>query len=35
MTDKMKARLVEGTHFLRKPYTQQQLQTSVEGLLAA
>src|SRR3984893_4479505 len=35
VTDKMKALFVEGTHFLRKPYTQHQLQDSVEGLLAA
>ena len=35
ITDKMKALLVEGTHFLRKPYTQQQLQSSVEELLVA
>ena len=35
VTDKMKALLVEGTHFLVKPYTQHQLQDSVEALLAA
>ena len=35
ITDKMKALFVEGTHFLRKPYTQHQLQNSVEELLAA
>src|SRR6266436_2570365 len=35
ITDKMKARFVEGTHVLRKPYTHHQLQDSVEGLLAA
>ena len=35
VTDKMKALLIEGTHFLRKPYTQHQLQTSVKELLAA
>ena len=35
LTDKMKALLVEGTHFLRKPYTQHQLQNSVKELLAA
>lgn len=35
VTDKMKALLIEGTHFLRKPYTPHQLQVSVEGLLAA
>jgi CheY-like chemotaxis protein len=35
VTDKMKTLFVEGTHFLRKPYTQHQLQDSVEDLLAA
>ena len=35
ITDKMKALFVEGAHFLRKPYTQHQLQNSVEELLAA
>ena len=35
ITDKMKALLVEGTHFLRKPYTQHQLQESVKDMLAA
>ena len=35
VTDKMKALLIEGTHFLRKPYTQHQLQNSVKELLAA
>ena len=35
ITDKMKALFVEGSHFLPKPYTQQQLQTSVEKLLTA
>ena len=35
ITDKMKALFVEGTHFLQKPYTQHQLQNSVEELLAA
>jgi Response regulator containing CheY-like receiver, AAA-type ATPase, and DNA-binding domains len=34
ITDKMKALLIEGAHFLRKPYTQYQLQNSVEELLA-
>ena len=34
VTEKMKALFVEGTHFLGKPYTQQQLQDSVEDLLA-
>jgi DNA-binding NtrC family response regulator len=35
ITDKMKALLIEGTHFLRKPYTENQLQKSVKDLLAA
>jgi CheY-like chemotaxis protein len=35
ITEKMKALFVEGTHFLRKPYTQHQLQDSVKDLLAA
>ena len=35
VTEKMKALFVEGTHFLRKPYTPHQLQNSVENLLAA
>ena len=35
VTEKMKALLVEGTHFLRKPYTQDQLQNSVAEMLAA
>jgi CheY-like chemotaxis protein len=35
ITDKMKALFVDGTHFLRKPYSQHQLQGSVEDLLAA
>jgi CheY-like chemotaxis protein len=35
MTEKMKALLVEGTHFLRKPYTEHQLQNSIIELLAA
>src|ERR1017187_8588832 len=34
MSDKMKALLIEGAHFLRKPYAQYQLQNSVEELLA-
>jgi DNA-binding NtrC family response regulator len=34
-TDIMKTLLVEGAHFLRKPYSQHQLQNSVEELLAA
>ena len=35
INDKMKALFVEGAHFLRKPYTPQQLKDSVEDLLAA
>ncbi len=35
VTDKMKALLIEGTHFLRKPYTQHQLHNSVQAMLAA
>ena len=35
VTDKMKTLFVEGAHFLRKPYTQSQLQTSIEQLLEA
>ena len=35
ITDKMKALFTEGAHFLRKPYTQYQLQDSVKNLLAA
>ena len=35
ITEKMKALFVEGTQFLRKPYTQHQLKNSVEELLAA
>ena len=35
INDKMKAMFVEGAHFLQKPYTQHQLQNSVEALLAA
>ena len=35
INDQMKALFVEGSHFLPKPYTQQQLQSAVEGLLAA
>ena len=34
VTEKMKALLVEGTHFLRKPYTENQLQDSVRNMLA-
>ena len=35
MDDEMKAQFVEGAHFLQKPYTQLQLQNSVERLFAA
>jgi CheY-like chemotaxis protein len=35
ITDEMTALAVEGAHFLRKPYTQSQLQQSIEKLLAA
>jgi DNA-binding NtrC family response regulator len=35
VTDTMKALLIEGTHFLRKPYTEHQLQNSIENMLAA
>jgi DNA-binding NtrC family response regulator len=35
MTDKMQALFTNGALFLRKPYTPQQLQNSVEELLAA
>ena len=35
VTDKMKALLIEGTHFLGKPYTQHQLQNSIRELVAA
>jgi len=35
ITDKMKALFVKGSHFLCKPYTQDQLKNSVENLLAA
>jgi CheY-like chemotaxis protein len=35
INDKTKALFVEGAHFLQKPYTQHQLQNSVEKLLAA
>jgi len=34
ITDKMKALFIKGTHFLQKPYTEHQLQNSVEELLA-
>src|SRR6202165_1063099 len=35
INDKMKTFFVEGAHFLQKPYTQHQLQYSVEKLRAA
>ena len=35
ITDKMTALFVEGVHSLQKPYTQYQLQHSIEKLLAA
>jgi CheY-like chemotaxis protein len=35
ITEKMKALLAEGTHFLRKPYTQNQLHDSVKTMLTA
>jgi DNA-binding NtrC family response regulator len=35
ITEKMKALLIKGTHFLGKPYTQNQLQNSVTEMLAA
>ena len=35
ITDKIRAMFVEGTQFLRKPYTPDQLKNSVEALLAA
>ena len=35
ITDKMKVLLIEGSHFLRKPYTQHQLQISIADMLAA
>jgi CheY-like chemotaxis protein len=34
VTEKMKAMFVNGRHFLRKPYTEMQLQHSVESMLA-
>lgn len=34
LTEKMRGLFVVGTHFLGKPYTQQQLQRSVEEMLA-
>jgi CheY-like chemotaxis protein len=35
INDKMKEFFVEGAHYLQKPYTQHQLQNSIEKLLAA
>ena len=35
ITDKMKALFIEGTRFLSKPYSENQLQNSVKELLAA
>jgi CheY-like chemotaxis protein len=35
VTDKIKSLFLEGTHCLRKPYTPDQLQHSLEDLLAA
>jgi CheY-like chemotaxis protein len=35
VTDAMKALFVEGTHLLRKPYTEPQLRHAVKELLAA
>ena len=35
VTEKMKAMFVDGRHFLRKPYTEVQLQHSVEDMLRA
>ena len=35
ISDKMKAQFVEGSHFLQKPYSLEQLQASVEELLSA
>jgi CheY-like chemotaxis protein len=35
ITDKMKSLFAAGTHFLPKPYTMQQLQSSVETMFAA
>lgn len=34
LTDAMKALFVEGTHCLRKPYGDDQLKASIEGMLA-
>jgi DNA-binding NtrC family response regulator len=35
VTDKMKALFIDGKHFLRKPYTPDQLKNSVGEMLAA
>ena len=35
ITEKMNALLIDGAHFLGKPYTQNQLQNSVAEILAA
>ena len=35
VTDKMKGLFVKGAHFLSKPYTEKQLQDSVQDLLVA
>ena len=35
VTDKIRALFVEGTHCLRKPYADDQLRLSIEGMLAA
>lgn len=35
MTDDMRTLFVDGAHFMQKPYTPSQLQTSMEKLLAA
>jgi CheY-like chemotaxis protein len=35
MTDKTRALFVDGAHFMQKPYTPVQLQTSMKELLAA
>ncbi|MCX7308751.1 MAG: response regulator [Afipia sp.] len=35
VTEKMKALLVEGTHFLAKPYTENQLENAVAGMFEA
>ena len=34
VTEKMKSLLVNGTHVLLKPYTEQELQTSINKMLA-